>query len=128
MISSQDGLRFLLTLLVSLRGIKLAPKLDLTPIEQPWAGSIPSMSSNEQAHLVRVLGLRPTSPKWTEFHVSAAKGPSGQATIMAINELRFLPDNLLDDLIILGGSKLSDTLMNLSRPLEENSKLSLMDM
>jgi hypothetical protein len=35
LISSKDGLRLLMTLLVSLRGVKLDPHLDITPIISP---------------------------------------------------------------------------------------------
>jgi hypothetical protein len=48
-----------MTLLVSLRGVKLPPKLDITPIISPWAG-FDSITEKEFNHAARQLGIRPT--------------------------------------------------------------------
>jgi hypothetical protein len=57
LISDTDGLRLLMTLLVSLRGVKLKPDLDISPIISPWAGS-DSVTEKELRHAARQLGIR----------------------------------------------------------------------
>lgn len=57
LVSDTDGLRLLMTLLVSLRGVKLKPNLDISPIISPWAGS-DSVTEKELRHAARQLGIR----------------------------------------------------------------------
>lgn len=100
------GLKLLMTLLVSLRSIRLDAVLDVTPIVSPWKGS-DSITEREFNHACRQLGITP-KPKtgWSRFHMSTKSGPLGQAILTSVTELTLLPQQLLDNIRVLGGDKL----------------------
>lgn len=104
-----EGLKLLLTLLVVLRGVKLPPVLDLTPIVSEWKGS-DSITERELRHACRRLGIRPSNPEWKSFHMSTKSGPQGQALLMSLTELALLPLELIADIKLLGGDKLSSVI------------------
>lgn len=103
---SGEGLRILLTLLVVLRGVILPPKLDISPIVSPWKGS-DSITEKELSHACRRLGISPRRCEFKSFHMSTKSGPQGQALLMSLTELALLPQNLLADIKLIGGDKLS---------------------
>jgi hypothetical protein len=103
--SSGSGIKLLLTLLISLRGIHLKPILDVTPIISPWGGSDP-ITGKEFATAVRSLGIRPLKIEWSRFHMSTKSGPCGQAILTSLTELTLLPQSLVDNIRLLGGEGL----------------------
>jgi hypothetical protein len=112
---TDDGCRILLTLLTVLRGVILPPVLDIQPIVKPWAGS-DSITEKELAHAIRRLGIRPMKSEWKSFHMSTKSGPQGQALLMSLTELALLPRDLIADIKLLGGDKLSSIIDRLISP------------
>nr|UJQ92476.1 MAG: putative RNA-dependent RNA polymerase [Mitoviridae sp.] len=104
--NTPEGLRILLTLLTVLRGVKLKAVLDLQPIIKPYEGS-DSITEKELRHACRRLGIRPMKCEWKSFHMSTKSGPQGQALLMSLTELALLPQELIADIKLLGGNKLS---------------------
>lgn len=113
--SDRDHLRFLLTLLTSLRGIKLAPVLDVSPIVTPSCASISGITELEWNVVCRSIGIRPIDVEWKDLHVSAKKGPMGHATMSSLNEIRGLPIELIDNIKLLGGETLTTFIDELLR-------------
>ena len=105
--SSSEGIKLLMTLLVSFRGIHLPPVLDVTPIVAPWKGS-DSITEKEFNHAARQLGIRPTKAEFSRFHMSTKSGPLGQAILTSVSELTLLPLELIDNIRLLAGSSLGD--------------------
>lgn len=117
LIESQDGIRVLMTLLISLRGVMLAPKLDLTPIVSPWGGALPDFSDKHHAHVCRGLGIRRKSVEWSKPHMSTKRGPLGQALLTAVTELTLVPQELLESITLIGGPKLGKVIDSLKAPI-----------
>jgi len=115
LIQTDEGIKVLFTLLVCLRSIHLDPVLDVSPITEPWKG-FSSISDREHRHAVRRLGIRPRELKWKSFHMSTKKGPLGQALLTAVTELSLLPLELIADIKLLGGDKLSRVIESLKLP------------
>jgi hypothetical protein len=105
--SSPQGIKLLMTLLVSLRGIHLDAVLDVTPIVAPWKGS-DSITEKEFNHAARQLGIRPTKVEFSRFHMSTKSGPLGQAILTSVSELTLLPKELLDNIQVLAGGSLGE--------------------
>jgi hypothetical protein len=100
--------RVLLTLLISFRGLKFAPKLDIGPIVKEWQGS-DSVTELEFRHALKVLGVKPwIGEVWPGFHMSTKSGPQGQALTSSLTDLTNLPDTLISDIKILGGKLLGE--------------------
>jgi hypothetical protein len=105
--STPQGIKLLLTLLVSLRGIHLDAVLDVTPIVAPWKGS-DSITEKEFNHAARQLGIRPTKVEFSRFHMSTKSGPLGQAILTSVSELTLLPLELIDKIQLLAGGSLGE--------------------
>lgn len=103
---TREGLQILMTLLLVLRGVILPPVLDIQPIVSPWKGS-DSITEKELFHACRRLGISPRSCEWKKFHMSTKSGPQGQALLMSLTELALLPQELIADIKLLGGDKLT---------------------
>jgi len=113
LIQTKDGIRLLMTLLISLRGIHLKPVLDVTPIISPWKGK-DTITESELNHACQQLGIRPTKVGFEKFHMSTKSGPLGQAILTSVTELTILPQQLLENIRVLGGDtlgKIIDALM-----------------
>lgn len=106
---TREGLQILMTLLLVLRGVILPPVLDISPIVSPWKGS-DSITEKELNHACRRLGISPRGCEWKSFHMSTKSGPQGQALLMSLTELALLPQELIADIKLLGGTKLSSIL------------------
>jgi hypothetical protein len=107
LMSTHQGIKLLLTLLVSLRGIHLDAVLDITPIVAPWKGS-DSITEKEFNHAARQLGIRPTKVEFSRFHMSTKSGPLGQAILTSVSELTLLPLELIDNIRLLAGGSLGE--------------------
>lgn len=99
------GVKFLLTLLIALRGIKTTPVLDTKTITDPWKGT-DSITEKEFDHACGQLGIKETKVEWKQFHMSTKTGPLGQAMLHSFTELTCLPQQLLDNIRVLGGERL----------------------
>nr|UJQ92538.1 MAG: putative RNA-dependent RNA polymerase [Mitoviridae sp.] len=124
--SDQDGIRVLMTMLISLRGVILPPVLDLSPIISPWLGSLPVITVKQHKHVCRGLGIRPKLVEWTKPHMSTKRGPLGQALLTSVTELTLLPQELLDSIFLVGGPKLKLIIEALRRPIV-GTNLSVVD-
>lgn len=114
-------IRIFLTYLTSLRSITLKPKLDVSTIIGPFTGSI-DITSRELWLVMRGMKFITSSHRFTAFstsaHMSTKKGPVGQAIVSSISELTFLPQKLIDDIVLLGGRKLGNDIINLTDRLD----------
>jgi hypothetical protein len=114
---SRDGLRLLMTLLVSLRSLKFKPVLNLDDIVRPWSGT-DSISEKELGAACYALGIRRAQVDFTFPHMSTKRGPLGQALMSAPSELTLLPQSLLHDLVVIGGRKLFNLIESLTDRLD----------
>lgn len=112
---TESGLKVLMTLLVSLRSIHLDPVLDVSPISDKWKG-FSSISEREHRHACKRLRIRSRELKWKSFHMSTKKGPLGQALLTSVSEMTLLPLELIADIKLLGGDKLTRCIDNLMMP------------
>lgn len=114
---STSGIRVLLTLLTALRGVTLPKQLNTDPITSPYKGK-PLETVISKAHHKRVMDwILPEGSRkrceFKKFHMSAKAGPAGPAAASAIKDLFTLPKPLIDDIIILGGSKIKSEISTL---------------
>lgn len=112
-------LRILLTYLTSLRSITLRPKLDIDSITLPSLGR-DDIFEFELRRVKNALNLRGVTFKGESFtpHMSTKKGPVGQAIMSSITELTFIPQSLVNDIILLGGVKLGADIESLTDRLD----------
>nr|UJQ92539.1 MAG: putative RNA-dependent RNA polymerase [Mitoviridae sp.] len=108
-IYDRNALRLLMTLLVSLRGIMLPPVLEVSPIVEAWKGK-DSITESELSHACRQLRISRREVEWKQFHMSTKKGPIGQAILTSVTELTHLPLQLLADIKLIGGERLSSVI------------------
>jgi len=129
-----EHLKVLMTLLVSLRSVKLSPVLDTESITRPSKSK--NLLDSEISTALRLLGIGPITFEWTSFHMTVKSGPVGQALLMSASEATLFPvpdqwrafkkflkgafpnGALLDNIILLGGSKLASRLTDLISPLD----------
>ena len=113
----RNEIRFLLTLLFSLRRITLPLDPDLETVTSPYQGQdlhrilkhIPSFSKALSRKLSRKykLGFKLNFPEWKEYHLSTKGSPSGgQALYYCLQDLVNLPKSLIVSISILGGDLL----------------------
>lgn len=107
LIHTPEGIRYLFTLLVCLRGLTLKPVLDVTPIISPWKGT-DTITSTEFDHACHVLGCKPLdNVEWTNFHLPSKVGPSGPAMARTSTQLSQLPNDVVDNIQLLGGPRIA---------------------
>lgn len=126
LIQDRDGMRVLMTMLISLRGVMLPPVLDLSPIISPWLGSLPEISAKQHKHVCRGLGIRHREVEWSKPHMSTKRGPLGQALLTSVSELTLIPQELLESILIVGGPKLRAVIEGLKAPIA-GTNLSIVD-
>jgi len=120
LISSSDEemrlihIRILMTLLLVTRHLKLKKSIDISTIIEPSKGMIDSILSSEIKAAFNSLGVRINQnwPEWDSFHPTVKKGPAGPAIMCSVSELAFLPHNLLDNIISIGGKKLGSEILD----------------
>lgn len=106
-----EHLKVINTLLVCLRWVKLTPVLNTDTITAPSKAR--DLTSLEIAKALYLLRIEPIKFAWESFHISVKSGPVGQALLMSMTEATLLPQWLIDNLILLGGSKLASRLEDL---------------
>jgi hypothetical protein len=106
-----EHLRVLMTLLMSLRSIKLSPVLDTSTIVTPSKSE--NLSDSEITTALRLLGVGPITAEWDHFHLTVKKGPVGQAILMSMTEATLLSTKLVGFINLLGGNKLASRLSDL---------------
>jgi len=104
---SENGLRALLTLLTLTRAFTHSAGPDLSTISDKWTGK-DTISSRELHIALSVLGIRKQSVgDWKTPHMSTKRGPQGQAILTSLTETTLLPQQLIEDINLLGGSSLA---------------------
>jgi len=101
-----NSIRLALTLLGMSRLIKGWGAPDLDPITTPTTSVIPPEMEVEVGAVVKDLGLVCGVPLWERPHLTTKMGPNGLALAGAIWDLCFLPQEVKDDVLFLGGEKL----------------------
>jgi hypothetical protein len=76
-----------------------------------------SLSQIELMGALNRLQVRPGQVgEFNSFHMSTKKGPQGQAIMSSLTELTLLPHELLNKIILVGGNKLGNSILeNLDR-------------
>nr|UJQ92439.1 MAG: putative RNA-dependent RNA polymerase [Mitoviridae sp.] len=116
-LQDKDELRILMTLLVALRGFTFKPKLDTSTITEPFSGK-DTISESELKAAMYALKVTRKDVRFSFPHMSTKRGPAGQALLTSISEVNLLPRQLLDDIILIGGSKLAKLLEGLTDRLD----------
>lgn len=102
----------MLTVLTLMRGVRVPPVLDVSPIVSEATGVV----SWQWKRLVKgfwreIIPLEPKTgaqPLWEGFHLAVKKGPGGRVALMeSLDNLFSLPDSLLSSIKTLGGEGLS---------------------
>lgn len=106
LLKDPETIRYLLTLLTVLRDTRLKSVLLTDPITDEWKGVLPSITKREHLTILKELGITRKQVKWSRYHMSTKKGPSGQAIWTSISDLRALPDKLIDNIKSIAGSPL----------------------
>jgi len=117
-IGSKARTRVLMSLLVSLRSITLAPEPNITTITDPFTGTdnITDAELRKALYNLKVFKTMKTFERnkvttdIQQFHVSTKKGTKGPAMVGAMKELTLLTPELIDDIILLGGRRLGSYL------------------
>jgi len=100
---SPSEVRCILTLLTLGRQFNTKPVLDTHPIEDKWEGALPDFSAKELRHVLNSLGVRKWDWEWNKFHYSTKSGPNGQALASSKHDLSVLPEQLKEDIQLVGG-------------------------
>jgi len=109
--NSPEQLKLLMTLLVSLRFVKLTPAFNTDTITTPSKAR--ELKPLELEAVCRLLRIGPIKAEFKSFHSTVKSGPIGQALLMSSTEATLLPQKLIDDIILLGGKKLASRLDDL---------------
>jgi hypothetical protein len=114
-----EHLKALLTVLTVTRAFNVDTLPDTSTITEPWSGS-DVIQNSEITRAMRCLAIRRGGvPEFKFPHITTKKGPLGQALMSAMTELTLLePLQLKDDIILLGGSNLSDLINSNTEPLD----------
>lgn len=100
-------IRVLLTLLTLTRAFETRPVLDISTITDPWSHK-DTITDFEMLVALRKLRVPSGSvPNWSFPHMSTKSGPIGQALMSSLSELALIPQNLLDNIKLIGGSALA---------------------
>jgi hypothetical protein len=127
-------IRFIMTLLYSLRRITLPINPDLETVTSPSKANyyewilkyIPRFSKALSRKLSRKFkhGNKLLIPFWNEFHLTTKGSPSGgQALVNCLQDLVCLPKSLIDSILILGGETLNKKMNDC---LSHSSELSIL--
>ena len=110
--TNPNDLRLLMTLLRVSSILKARGKVDLTPITAPSTVKIDSKESiqlkEDVSSTIQEMGLEGyIQPEWAEYHLTTKTSPStGPAMVAALKEVNAIPDNLLQDISVMGGQDL----------------------
>lgn len=111
--ANSDYLRFFLTVLTLMRGVRVAPVLDTDSIVRPpsgevdsrWARFLPGFWAS-----LRSLTRKVDAPVlWSKYHLGFKKGPGGRVSLFeSLDSLYSLPGSLLHSIKVLGGKDLGE--------------------
>jgi len=128
--------RLLTTILYSTRLLKLPKKVNLSSIITDSLYTNECIPPNQDFVVGRFwralrcekgrTSLRRLS--WTEWHLTTKVGPNGHAMRNLMRDCMTLPDKLIDDLGIVGGSKVRDNILRLKNEFSVMAQGSGIDM
>jgi hypothetical protein len=109
------NVRFCLTVLTLMRGVRVPPTLDTGPITSPSTGSVGSGWVGYLSGFwdsLRSLTRRVDAPvEWKAYHLTNKRGPGGgQAILGWFRDLSSLPASLVRSLEVLGGASFTEAL------------------
>jgi hypothetical protein len=81
--------------------------------------SIPKTSGIELANIYKKHFFTDLNSGFEEFHYSIKSGPLGPATCSSIGEIKIISNELYENIAILGGSKLRQSMDNCKRIMED---------
>jgi hypothetical protein len=88
---------------------------DLSTISTGWTGT-DTITSDELQFALKVLKIPSGKIRDfdNKFHMSVKRGPQGQALLTSLTELTLLPQELKENIILLGGSNLGQVINRLT--------------
>jgi hypothetical protein len=101
-----EKVRYLLTVLSSLRSIMVDPVVDISPIIKPYGGSIHHISESVRNRILFSMGCRQLEGSkvcWKGFHFTTKSGPNGPALISSIREFGLAYNTYRSEFRTLGG-------------------------
>lgn len=112
--SSHHTVRVGFTILTVSRGFRLDVNIDTEPITRSSLSRPNDISDDDLDYACMVLGIKASYVEWITFHMSAKRGPNGQAIMSAVHDYTLLPSWLKTKIISLAGIGLSQcmTLMD----------------
>lgn len=124
-------MRILMSILISTRYLKTSKVLDTEVITRPSLAKVDDITDKEIRYALRLLKvpvfkdpLYPNKwnksistevddlseygnfPEFDSFHITVKRGPAGPALMGALSELTFIPQELLNKIVLIGGKKL----------------------
>lgn len=106
-----EEIRYLLTVLSSLRSIMVDPVVDISTIIAPYGGQISSISRPVLQRILFSMGFRLFSGRkvcWDRFHFTTKSGPNGPALISSVREFGLAYNTFGPQLKTLGGKTFTD--------------------
>jgi hypothetical protein len=113
-----DRVRYLLTVLSSLRSIMVDPVVDISPITKPYGGSIHFISESVRNRILFSMGCRQFEGSkvcWDRFHFTTKSGPNGPALISSVREFGLAYNTFGPELKTLGGEAFTTWCEKLSK-------------
>lgn len=105
-------MRYLLTLLSSLRSIMVPPVADILPIITPSKASLSSISEADLCRIMHKLSIRRhigVNVRWSGFHFTTKSGPNGPALLRSTSEFGLAINTFGPELKTLGGELFTKT-------------------
>lgn len=116
-LQDKDEIRVLMTLLVSLRSLTFKPILDTSTITSECLGK-DTISESELNAACYALRISSRDISFSFPHMTTKRGPLGQALLTSITEVTLLTPQLIQNIIVLGGSKLASMIEALTDRLD----------
>jgi hypothetical protein len=104
--SKIEEIRYLLTLLSSLRSIMVPPVADTEPITKPYGGEIHRIDDRTFYRVMYKLGIgvfAGSEISWNKFHFTTKSGPNGPALLSSMREFGSAINTFGHELKTLGG-------------------------
>lgn len=123
-----DEIRYLLTVLSSLRSIMVDPVVDVSPIEKPYGGSIHQIDRRVLQRILHSMGFRlfeGSKVCWDRFHFTTKSGPNGPALISSVREFGLAYFTFGRELSTLGGEAFTQRCEELKGKIVVDSTITL---
>jgi hypothetical protein len=110
-LNCQEHLKWVLTILYSTRGLSFPKEPDIESITSPCKREILLQDFGIKGFwrslgLYKPLTLSSRKLRFRKYHLTTKAGPNGQALATSVQDLFSIPENLIKDIYVLGGSVL----------------------